>query len=411
MAVNTLLILRQQGMEENTKGGKYPYKDARLSDAGGDLTKQWVVVYYAWDVSSQKLVRKRIRVEGDSIEERKKVASNYIKEINQLLKKGFHLNSARAPEPLPEPEPAPAKPGAPAQLTFSQATEFYKKVKNKELRIDTTMDLYDLYIRHFQAFLDEKKMGDILLKKITSRLAHEFFDQVDVGSRHRNNMLGFFKSFATFFIDREDIEVNPFQRLKNLKVDESDDHRPFTAEQSRAIRDEILATGNEQLWLFCQFIYFLFLRPGKELRLLQVRDILETQVKVVSERSKNRKIGFLDIPTALEQVIQHYRLRSYPGHYYVFTIDRKPGLQAVGVNYFYKAHRKILEKLELYGHDYDLYSWKPTGAVTLYKTTKDILRVQRHCRHSTPDQTYTYLRKHGMLFEGMDPTDFPAIWS
>ncbi|QHV97904.1 hypothetical protein [Spirosoma endbachense] len=49
--------------------------------------------------------------------------------------------------------------------------------------------------------------------------------------------------------------------------------------------------------------------------------------------------------------------------------------------------------------------------MTLYKTTKDILRVQRHCQHSTPDQTYTYLRKHGMLFEGMDTTDFPAIWS
>lgn len=35
---------------------------------------------------------------------------------------------------------------------------------------------------------------------------------------------------------------------------------------------------------------------------------------------------------------------------------------------------------------------------------------QRHCRHSTPDQTYTYLRKAGLVFDGQDMSNFFAIW-
>jgi integrase len=410
VAVNQVNLIRQLGMIEGSKN-KYPYKEARLSDAGGDLSKQWVVVYYVFDELADTLVRKRIRVEGETVALRKRKATEYIQAVNKLLRDGFHINSAKAPaEELPLPEILPKAVPADKPLTFLEAADFYKKIKNKELRVDTTMDLYDLYLRQFGQFLEEKGNRKILLKNITPKIAHDFFDSAAVGARYYNNMLGFFKSFATFFINREDIDKNPFRSLKNLRIDESDDHRPFSAEQTREIRDAILAKGDEQLWLFCQFIYFLFMRPGKELRLLQVRDILDKQVKVTSETAKNRKLGFVDISVALELVIEQYKLRSYRPTYYVFSIDGHPGPEPVGVNYFYKRHVKIMKQLGLFGHDYDLYSWKPTGAVALYRQTKDILRVQKHCRHSSPDQTYTYLRKYGLVFEGVDMTDVPAIW-
>ncbi|WP_461106487.1 hypothetical protein [Spirosoma koreense] len=404
-------ILREQGMVEGKKG-RYPYKEAKLVGPGTDLTKQWVVDYYIWDVGLDKLVRRRIRIDGDTLDDRHRLAKANIDDINRLLKAGYHLDTQTPKAELPDLKPVsiPAPSPATQEFTFADAASYYLKIKSRELREDTTMELYDLYIRHFSAYLKSHRKTKIALKKITPAMANDFIDHIEVGNRFRNNMLGFFKGFFEFFIDREDIVKNPFKKIKNLRVDESDDHRPFTAEQTREIRETILAKGDDQLWVFCQFIYFLFLRPGKELRLLKVGDILEKQVKVISGTAKNRRTGYIDISAELELVIQRFKLRSYRPTHYVFTVDGHPGATPTGVNYFYKRHRKIMEDLELFGHDYDLYSWKPTGAVALYRATKDLLRVQRHCRHSSPDQTYTYLRKHGSVFEGVDLTDFPAIW-
>lgn len=122
------------------------------------------------------------------------------------------------------------------------------------------------------------------------------------------------------------------------------------------------------------------------------------------------RIGYVAISIALEKVIEHYKLRSYRPTHYVFSINGHPVPEPVGISYFYKRHVKIIRDLDLFEHDYDLYSWKPTGAVALYRQSKDILRVQKHCRHSSPDQTYTYLRKYSKVFKGVDLTDVSANW-
>ncbi|MCC5613363.1 hypothetical protein LC612_43480, partial [Nostoc sp. CHAB 5834] len=275
---------------------------------------------------------------------------------------------------------------------------------------DNTEGLNEYYYKFLRTFLTEKGWIDRPLKDLPKPLMFEFFDTLSVGGRLHNNMLGFWKGFFTFFIEREMLTRNVCTGIKKVKVDASEDHRPFDGPQAQEIRKAILATGDEQLWLFCQFIYFLFLRPGEELRYLKVGDIMADQVRVTSSTAKNAKTGFVDIPAALEKLIQQYRLREYKHTDYVFTEHHHPGPKHVGVNYFYKRHVKIMKALNLFGQDYDLYSWKPTGAIVLYRATKDIMLVQRHCRHSTPNQTYTYLRKYGLVFEGQRVVDFPELW-
>ena len=380
---------------------EFPHTPARLVDSSKDP----YVIYYVWSVQEKRKVRKRYSLQGNSVAEKRKDAVDAIKEINRRLKDGWHIDEAL---PVPVEEPVPVIPTK--AFTFEDAYQYYRQTKKTEFR-ENTDGLNEHYFRHFRTFLDQKKRADIPLKDIKSTLMFEFFDTAAVGGRFRNNMLGHFKSFFTFFIDRELLPVkNPCSAIKKVRVDASEDHRPFNAQQAKDIRAAILDRGDEQLWLFLQFIYFLFVRPGEELRYLRVGDILSDQIRIESGTAKNRKTGFVDIPTALEQLIQKNNLRNYPATHYVFTIDGHPGPQHVGENYFYKRHRKIMEQLDLFGHDYDVYSWKPTGAIVLYKATKDIMLVQRHCRHSTPDQTYTYLRKHGLVFEGQRVTEFPQLW-
>ncbi|WP_185155592.1 tyrosine-type recombinase/integrase [Rudanella paleaurantiibacter] len=394
---------------------EYPYTPARIVDSDEPY-----VVYYIWHVQREKKIRKRISLVGTTRESKLEDGAKIVKEINTLLKKGWHASDEdyateqEIAQAIGEPVRKPDKPEA---ISFMEAYSLYRQVKAKDLREDTTITLYDSYIKHFERFLrqrenieDPLQTPKIKLHEITQPIANAFFDQSHQGGRYRNNMLGFFRSLFKFLINRELTLKNPFLNIETVPVDESDDHRPFTQAQAQEIRDLILKKGDDQLWLFIQFAYFLFIRPGKELRLLQIGDILENQVRVISGNGKNRKTGYVDIPRALEQTITELKLRDYPPHYYLFTVNKKPGHKPVGKNYFYKRHVEIMKELELFGFDYDLYSWKPTGAIVLYRHTKDLLRVQRHCRHSTPDQTYTYLRKYGEVFVGTDLTDFPALW-
>ncbi|MCK8492876.1 phage integrase SAM-like domain-containing protein [Spirosoma sp. RP8] len=387
-------------MKPGTKN-EYPYTLARLVESGANS----YVLFYIWDVQKKAKVRKRVSLRGNTPEEKKADSVDVIRLVNQRLKEGWHIDQ-NLPEPV-ETEAAPVV--KPKGFTFEEACKYYKATKKIELKKNTDK-LNDNYFDHVRNYLLSKGKPDIELKDITVKMMFEFFDTLKVGGRYRNNMLGFYKSFFKFYVSRELIAKNPCLTIKNVRVDASEDHRPFNADQAKEIRAAILATGDKQLWLFCQFIYFLFLRPGEELRLLKVGDILNEQVRVTSGNSKNRKTGFVDIPSTLEQLIRKYRLREYPSTDYLFTIAGHPGPQHVGENYFYKRHKKIMQHLGLFGHDYDLYSWKPTGAVVLYKATKDIMLVQRHCRHSTPDQTYTYLRKQGLVFEGQRVTEFPELW-
>ena len=386
-------------MKQGNKN-EFSYTAARLVESETDL----YIIYYVWSVQKKTKVRKRVALSGQTPAEKRKDAKLLIAEINRRLKEGWHIDEA-LPEPVEQPKPVIET----KAFTFEDAYEYYRVTKRAEFR-ENTEGLNEHYFRHLRTFLVTKNKSAIAMKDISVALMYEFFDKAAVGGRFRNNMLGFFKSFFTFFIDRELLTKHPCKAIKKVRVDASEDHRPFNAQQAKDIRDAIVATGDEQLWLFCQFIYFLFVRPGQELRFLRVGDILSDQVRVESGNAKNRKTGFVDIPTALEILIQKYGLRNYAPTDYVFTIDGHPGKQHVGENYFYKRHRKIMEQLDLFGQDYDVYSWKPTGAVVLYKATKDIMLVQRHCRHSTPDQTYTYLRKHGLVFEGQRVTEFPQLW-
>ena len=58
-----------------------------------------------------------------------------------------------------------------------------------------------------------------------------------------------------------------------------------------------------------------------------------------------------------------------------------------------------MEELKLTDKEYTIYGYKHTGAISLYRKTKDIKKVEQHCRHSTIQQTNQYLRDLGVLAE------------
>lgn len=106
-------------------------------------------------------------------------------------------------------------------------------------------------------------------------------------------------------------------------------------------------------------------------------DILQKTIRIDAENAKNSRTAHVLIPPPLELLIEKHQLRQFPGSYYVFTLEGKPGPKPVYEKYFYNQHRRILTLLKLVDQTYDLYGWKHTGVIALYKATKDVKLIQR----------------------------------
>lgn len=152
--------------------------------------------------------------------------------------------------------------------------------------------------------------------------------------------MGDLRAMVKFFIGREDGFTwnNPFLKVQKKSKKRSNKHVPYTNEQFSLIKLKALERGEKQLYLFIHFIYYLGARPGQEIRLLQVKDILKKTVFIPDDRAKNDKGEHIVISKGLERLIQEYKLRSFPPHYYIFTTEGEPGEEHVGKKYFYRRH-------------------------------------------------------------------------
>ena len=77
---------------------KYPYREAILSDQGGDLSKTWTVNYYVWSERKNALVRRKTLFKQPTKKERYDQAKNLIAVINEALREGRIIDEIIVPE-------------------------------------------------------------------------------------------------------------------------------------------------------------------------------------------------------------------------------------------------------------------------------------------------------------------------
>ena len=165
----------------------------------------------------------------------------------------------------------------------------------------------------------------------------------------------------------------------------------FQTHQIARIKKHLLDC-DPPLWLVCEFIYYCFIRPG-ELRRLKVGDIHfdEWKICVRSEISKNKKQQYVTIPIAFRPSLETLKMRS-PSEYVFFTRDcTKP----VATNYFLSKFRKALRSLG-FGTEYQLYSWKHTGAVACVRAGASLKELQIQLRHHSLEEVDKYIRQLGV---------------
>lgn len=366
------------------------YKLARLMDCGNDLSKRWFVVYYVLDETKGTLVRKRAEVRGNTHEVRMYRAAQLIKIIDDALLKGAVVN------------PKPKSPVLP--LTLARGFELFLD-NCLGTNSKNTHRTYKSHLMKVLTFFEPDK----LMKDLTEVEVIEMLDKISaakITNKYRNCVLNTLGAAYKFFIKRKRLKDNPTDGLDYLSTTKRG-IRAYTTEQAIIISQELQAQGQLQLLFFCKCIYFLLARPHEEIRHLKIKHIHADMVEFRAEHSKGDRTEYVEIPPPLEALFEEYQVRSYPPDYYLFSHEKKPGEVLLGQKYFYKRYVKVLEKLNLKGKGYDLYSWKHTGAIAYWRATRDLEGLMKQCRHKDISQTVGYLADLGQIVTQTKINQFP----
>lgn len=315
-----------------------------------DLKKRWFVYYYEGE--------KRIRITkgintNKTARQRMKAAEDLIKELKRLHKKAKPLSDT------------------------AEALKRYLEDSKPQWRRST----YEEYIGMNNAFLRFLKG-----REVTEALVHRYMlnirakYQPATWNKHRDRLKNNLRAIGC---------PDWFEAFPPMKFSSSPS-RYFQKHQVQLL-GETIRDNNDDLWLFVQFMFYTFIRP-KELRGLKVGDVLldEGEIRVPAAISKNKKTQFVAIPDIFMSKLDF--LKDLPPGHFIFP-GRDDG-KALSKNTMYRRHRKILEHLE-FGSEYSLYSWKHTGAITLFRKGVSIKEIQMQMRHHSLDQTDQYLRQLG----------------
>lgn len=179
----------------------------------------------------------------------------------------------------------------------------------------------------------------------------------------------------------------------------------FQKNQIARIKKHLTAKDPE-LWFFCQWVYYCFVRPG-ELRLLKIEDVLldDYKLRIPAAVSKNRATQLVTIPVQFRNDIKCLEERA-PTEY----IFHRPGQsnKPYSVNYFSEKHRQVLRELG-FSSQHKLYSWKHTGAVNAVKAGVTVKELQVQLRHHSLEMVDKYLRQLGAWDLGDLENAFPGI--
>lgn len=392
----------QMSRRKNTSND---YTEPTLHNYDGDLSKRWFINFYIKDERTGEFVRKRITSinSGDTYRERMEEARKVLKELKNLLKEGVMLESKTSTETFDIDL---------RKKTFIEALDFAVEKKKAIIDKKTHRD-YISFSRKIKEFLKDRGLTTIPFRKVNTALLYDFFDflkeEKGLSNKTYNNYHIFLSAVYNLFIDRKVLTDNPCKSIKKLRVEKGGSHKPFTNDQIRDLKEEMIASGDNQLWLFVSFIYYCFIRPHKELRLLQIQHLHEKTIFIPPNLSKNSTGAHITIPLPLEKMIQSHNLRSYPGDYYIFSSNGIPGLKPLGRDNFYNRHKKILTTLGLQGKGYDIYGYKHTGNIALVQAGANIKQIQMHNRHSSLEMTSTYLQNLGTVINNDVFDKFPEF--
>lgn len=399
-AQNSGFFLPSDIVWQQTVASSKPYREARLVHHNYDLSKRWYVIFWAWDESKQRMTRKRLfeplnRLK--TVQERMYTGTLMVNTVNAQLRAGKVLGKDKAFSVKTQV----------LKMTLLEALQYVIDEKiSANLRHSTIRSLKSLK-GNVEAWLEHTNLPDFPIRKLSEDHLLLFFKYLQtvrgIGNRTYNNYRNELITIFNFLMKRSPdlFRANPVIQIIDPLPQEVKKHAAFSDSQVKAIIEEAKhRKKSAQFVLFIHMIYYTLARP-KEIQLLRVSDVDLDNNRILfrASVSKNKRDEYVTIPETLRQILIESKVLEYPDDYFIFGRNQQPGKQSPYGNAFWERNKNILQKLGFTDREYSLYSFKHSGAISLYLATKDIKMVQRQCRHTSVSQTDAYLRDLGLMVD------------
>jgi len=287
--------------------------------------------------------------------------------------------------------------------TFRFYASKYIDKKSRELE-PASISTYRSRLRIFDAWLENKGLAAADVSCITHRELVAFSNHIINVTKLSKTTVQNYQNLLkeVFDVVRKERSQYPnpcFDLPGTRRVNDTAAH-PIH-ERDIAVFKKLIATKDPQLWMACCFVYYCFLRPRKELRLLRVGDI-DFGRAVIRVRAANAKTDLarvVSIPMVFLQQLRGYNLHNYHRSFYVIGKGGKPGPQPVSYNNMSARWVKFRRELGM-PEEYKMYSWKHTGNGRAAVAGIPMRDLQEQNGHSTVQMTEKYLKNiHGARSE------------
>jgi len=166
---------------------------------------------------------------------------------------------------------------------------------------------------------------------------------------------------------------------------------------------------DKQLYVACLMEYYCFTRPGREMRLLKVKDIdtVNWTIKVDADHAKNGHKRIVTIPNDLIGVLKEYGIEKADKDLFLFGNHKKLNTAPCSVNMLRYRFNRYRDKFGM-PKEYKFYSFKATGATALHSTNIVSLRsIMTQLGHLNLSSTQYYIQKHAGIIDTTIRNNFP----
>ena len=377
----------------------------KLNDCTGDLKKKWFVYFSVRNPASDKMQRFKIYGKLSAFkdaEKRTRAGELLCNEYVQKLKHGW------------SPFTDDSKVIYDDHLEYDKITRIYgrQRAANKTIKYyankfletlighidkDGTLPTYKSKMRIFCMWVDAQHMGENDATSINNDNVVAFFRWLIDDQKRSRKTVGTYRQILQSFFEwlvKEKVYVsNPVHDLPNTDTLNDQSPAPIHGADVSIFKEAL--KHDPQLSLAVQFQYYCALRPGKELRLLKIKniDFARNLVTILRTEAKKGITRTVVIPECfMEELRNEYQLHKYDREYFVFGKNGEPGPDNLGKNNMRFRFNKVRELLGM-PIEYKFYSWKHTGAVQASLSGIPDKHIQMQMGHTSLATTEKYLRK------------------
>ncbi|MCQ2959538.1 MAG: tyrosine-type recombinase/integrase [Bacteroidales bacterium] len=341
------------------------------------------IEYYVTNPLTDKLVRKRIRV--DKIFKAYKLKRDALQHIEGMIQ-AINVKLRSGYNPFFE--------GEDSRLyeKLADVAEKFLAEKKKDLRPDT-MRSYSSFVCIFCGFvnrLNAKQTASTINKTIAIRFMDYVFTERNVSNITYNNYLKCAKAFFNWCIEKSYAKENPFMAIKSKRKE--DKKRILIPQEKRQEISEYLRKNKPGMLLLIYLEYYSLIRP-KEIRFLKVSaiDYKNHCIKIDGSIAKNHNTRYAAMTLTLEKFLLELKINEAEADDYIVGRGYIPGKIQLPRARLIKDWEKVREKLNLQ-KEMQLYSFRDTGITEMLRAGIPEVTVMQHADHSDLSITSIYAK-------------------